>query len=596
MRLTLLATALTLAPASPRTPTVAPTAVDYALTVNSAGTSVINVALTVHGAPAEFRVAMATHAELDDQYWRYMTDVGVKSGRGAASIVREDSALWRVTAPPGDVTISYRVNLPSSPQQGSWRAHLTPSGGLIGGPHSFMYVVDGEHAGTTVTLRLPSGWTAATGLRSNGPHIFSAPNVEALLDSPILVGTLRSWRFDVDRVRHDIAFLGRAGGATFDTSLFVANVERIARETVRMFGRMPYDRFQFLFEDSTFGGLEHLNSVSIGVRSAGLATNPNSLLTQIAHEYFHTWNEVHLRPEAWIGVRHERPAPTGELWFSEGVTLYYADLLLRRAGLATPERTRVEHLERMISTYLANPSHAMVSPEQTSRAFNLMGTTGDFTPNMFIQGELLGVVLDLMIREGSAGRRTLDDVMRALSAQFSVSRGFTGNDVESAVAAACVCDPHAFFEQNVRSARALDFDRSLAVLGLRMEVTWSAARTAEGTPQPDLRITSYATPGDSSPRLIIQFPGTVWGRAGLHTGDRLVSWDGKSVTDPSQLRQALGLVHIGDTIQVEVQRNGQPFRAAVNVTGFERPTVRLTALPSATTSQRERLTRWMSGR
>jgi predicted metalloprotease with PDZ domain len=177
-----------------------------------------------------------------------------------------------------------------------------------------------------------------------------------------------------------------------------------------------------------------------------------------------------------------------------------------------------------------------------------------------------------------------------------VSRGFTGNDVESAVAAACVCDPHAFFEQNVRSARALDFDRSLAVLGLRMEVTWSAARTAEGTPQPDLRITSYATPGDSSPRLIIQFPGTVWGRAGLHTGDRLVSWDGKSVTDPSQLRQVLGLVHIGDTIQVEVQRNGQPFRASVNVTGFERPTVRLTALPSATTSQRERLTRWMSGR
>ena len=104
------------------------------------------------------------------------------------------------------------------------------------------------------------------------------------------------------------------------------------------------------------------------------------------------------------------------VWFSEGLTLFYADLLLRRAGLPTVDSTRIARLERLMAQYLANPSHAAVSPEQTSRAFNMQAATGDYTPSMFTQGDLIGTLLDLMIREGSAGRRSLDDVVRALGA------------------------------------------------------------------------------------------------------------------------------------------------------------------------------------
>ena len=106
----------------------------------------------------------------------------------------------------------------------------------------------------------------------------------------------------------------------------MANVERITHETVKMFGWMPYRRFQFLFEDGASGGLEHLNSISIGVRRKvhqRHARDPNSpLSTDRSTKFFHVWTEVQLRPASWIGSRHGPPAPAGELWWAEGVTLY----------------------------------------------------------------------------------------------------------------------------------------------------------------------------------------------------------------------------------------------------------------------------------
>jgi len=130
------------------------------------------------------------------------------------------------------------------------------------------------------------------------------------------------------------------------------DVERIARETAQLFGWMPYHQYQFQFEDGAFGGLEHLNSVTIGTPSTGLARDPNVSLAQIAHEFFHTWNEVHLRPAAWIGVRHVAPAPTGELWWSEGVTLYCADLLLRSGAFALVVMDGAPQLSRVLAVRL----------------------------------------------------------------------------------------------------------------------------------------------------------------------------------------------------------------------------------------------------
>jgi predicted metalloprotease with PDZ domain len=579
---------------------LSPITVDYTIRVDPADLSGIAVEMQIRDAPAGFHVAMVTHTEYDDEYWRYLTELRGESGRGIVRIAREDSSLWRVAAPAGLITLRYRVRFPTAPpmQQASWKAHLTPVGGLLGGPHSFLYVVGAERSPARVTVVLPDGWRIATGLdTADAPRTFTAPNVATLVDSPMLVGLVRSWQFDVGGVPHQVSYLGHTNGTAFDTTLFVRNVERLAREAIAMFGRMPYRDFQFLFEDGAYGGLEHTNSVSMGAQSANLARDPNSLLSQLAHEFFHTWNEVHLRPASWIGVRHAPPAPTGELWWSEGVTLFYADLLLRRAGLHTVDSTRIARLGRLISNYLANPSHALVSPEATSRAFNKPPTaTGDYTPSMFTQGELLGTVLDLMIRDGSGGARSLDDAMRTLSQRFTIDRGFTGLDVERAVAEACACDAHPFFDRYVRSAGALDFDRWLEVIGLRMTVTRAPALASDGTPAPDVRFSANAYAGDSTVRLNVWFPTAPLGRAGFHTGDQLVSLNGAAIHDVAAFRAVVGQLRIGDTLRIVARRGAMSVDRALVIAGYDRPTVAVAVRADATAAQRRLRELWMAGR
>lgn len=577
----------------------APAVVEYTLRVDSAGATAISVVMRVHNAPSVFRVAMAAHTEYDDQYWRYLANLAGTSTLGPVSIAREDSSLWRVTAPAGDLVLTYRVQFPASPplQQAAWKAHLRPNGGLIGGPHSFLYVVGAEHAPVRLALQLPSGWKVATGLEgSDIEGGFTAPDAVTLIDSPIMVGTFGQWTFTIDSVRHAVTFLGTRGGVPFDTAHLVSNVERLARTTAGRFNPMPYRSFQFLFEDGASGGLEHVNSISIGTMSTSLARNPDAYLEQIAHEFFHIWNEVDIRPATWIGLRHVPPAPTGELWFSEGVTLYFADLLLRGAGLPTPDSTRIARLERLIAQYLWNPSHSAVSPEATSRAFNMLGATGDFLPNMFTQGDLLGTVLDLMIRQGSRGQRSLDDVVRSLAAAFSPSRGIVAADIERAVSAACTCDAHSFFAMYVAAARPLEFDRWLAVLGLQHTVSWSPARAPDSTLLPDRRVSAFVQAGETQPRLQIWFPETPWGRAGFHTGDRVSSWNGAPVDSISQLRTLISELRLGDSVRLAVQRPAGRFEATVIVREYDRPTVRIRPRVDATDAQRALLARWLAGR
>lgn len=596
----LLSIAICLALTAPAPSGPSPITVDYTLRVDPTDLSGIAVEMQIRNAPARFHVAMVTHTEYDDQYWRYLTELGGESGHGIVQIAREDSSLWRVVAPAGLITLRYRVRFPTAPpmQQASWKAHLTPAGGLLGGPHSFLYVVGAERSPVRVTVVLPDRWRIVTGLdTADAPRTFTAPDVATLVDSPMLVGLVRSWPFDVSGVAHQVSYLGHANGTAFDTTLFVGNVERLTREAIEMFGRMPYRNFQFLFEDGAYGGLEHTNSVSMGAPSADLARDPNSLLSQLAHEFFHTWNEVHLRPASWIGVRHAPPAPTGELWWSEGVTLFYADLLLRRAGLHTMDSTRVARLGRLISNYLANPSHALVSPEATSRAFNKPpGATGDYTPSMFTQGELLGTVLDLMIRDGSGGARSLDDAMRTLSRRFTIDRGFTGPDVEHAVAEACACDAHPVFDRYVRSAAALDFDRWLEVIGLRMTVTWAPALASDGTPAPDVRFSANANAADSTVRLNVWFPTAPLGRAGFHTGEQIVSLNGAAIHDLAAFRAVVGQLRIGDTLRIVVQRGSMVVDRSLVIAGYDRPTVTVALRADATPAQRRLRELWMAGR
>src|SRR5207237_949835 len=177
-----------------------------------------------------------------------------------------------------------------------------------------MYVGGAASAPARVTLDTPSGWAIASGLEpTNDPKTFTASSVELLLDSPILIGQLQRWNFTVKGVPHHVVYLLQPNTATFDTASFIAGIQKLVIEAFKIFGKPPYHTYTFLYQDRAQGALEHLNSVTIGARSQSLAQGLTGVFDTTAHEYFHTWNLMHVRPVERVGLRYHPADPTGEL-------------------------------------------------------------------------------------------------------------------------------------------------------------------------------------------------------------------------------------------------------------------------------------------
>ena len=571
--------------------------VQYTLRVDSADLSGWTVAIQLRTTSATFRLAMAAHPEYDDRYWRFVKDIDVEP---VGTVTRVDSAIWQVDAPPGIVTVRYRIALPPAEPglRAAWRPYLTPTGGLIGGPHAFLYLLGGEEMMASVALELPSSWDVATGLDTtpNG-RVFFVENAAALMDSPILVGRFRSWRFVAGGAEHRVVYWPMRDAVPFDTLKFVGGIRAVAQQTIALFGGAPYRRYTFIFEDGAYGGgLEHRNSVTLGATSADLARDANAVIPETAHEFFHTWNLLAIKPIEYREIDYRTQPPVASLWFSEGLTMFYADLLQRRAGIPVRDSTRTAHLERLIGSYLANPAYGRFSAESISRvAYNAdPGELGDYSASTHLQGELIGAMLDLMIRDATHGQRSMDDVMRLLFSRVDALRPppsraqpkpyrIDGRTIEQAVETVCGCDVTPFFDASVRGASAMDFDHYLALAGLKTQVT-SGPAMYNGERERDLRIWGFER--DSSVRLVINNPASSWGKAGLNSRDRLVGINGVPVKTWPELRAKLQALRIGDTVRVEVARASGPFVATVVVAGFERPTVRLERLPNATLAQR----------
>jgi predicted metalloprotease with PDZ domain len=573
--------------------------VDYQIRLMPNDTSAFDIEMRIHNPPDTFQLAMAAHPEYDDRFWRYVENPTVIGTKPGASIVRQDSALWRVIS-RGETVVRYRIHLPprEAGQRAAWRVFVSPTGALIGGPQSFMYMVGAEAAPSRVKVDVPAGWQIATALESTSDSsVFTAPSADVLVDSPILVGNLRSWRFLTNGVPHRVFYWPLPDATPFDSAAFLEGIQRLTQQGIALFGRAPYREYTFLFQDGAYGALEHMNSVTLGAPSSTLASDRTELLEETAHEYFHLWNLMRLRPIERTGIDYRPARETRGLWFGEGLTMFYADLLLRRGRVPLNDSTRVLHLARLIERYLGNVGNSHISPEVSSLAAyrSSPGTLGDYSPSVHLQGELLGTMLDLMIRDASDGRRSVDDVMRLMMERYSGARGFTGDDVQRAFAEVCGCETKSFFDTYVRGSTPINFDRYLHLIGLRERVRWAPALTDSGKPQPDLRIVAWMPRGENRLRLLITDPQSVWGRAGLHTGDQLVSVNNVVMNGWPEFRQIFRSMAIGSTIKFETERDGRSLTTNVVVAGYNRPSVTLEPLPQTTDKQRRIFSAWLAG-
>ncbi len=573
--------------------------IHYQLRVDSTDLSFINMEMRISNVPDSFNVAMVAHPEYDDKYWRYLEDLTVETKNGKGSIIRKDSALWRIQIKGSSAILHYRIHLPKAgtTERQAWKAFLSASGGLVGGPHCFLYIIGAELAPSYVTLQLPAGWQSVTGLTSTSdPYTFFASTVYILIDDPIMIGKMNSWSFSVEGVPHRVVYWPWPV-KDFDTTQLVSGIQKLVEQAVLVFGRLPYREYSFMLQDSSFGALEHNNSVTIGASVAQLTTNPTGVFSEIAHEYFHSWNLVRIHPVEYGDVSYQTPPLSKGLWFSEGLTIFYSDLLKRRAGLPVFDSTRIKHLEALLRRYLNNPAYSRFSAEKISLAsYGPVGMLGDYSASAHLQGEVLGTLLDMIIRDASNGKYSIDDAMRKMMERFSGKKGFISEDIEQIISEICGYDLHPFFRDHVLGYKAVDFDKWLRLMGLQKSIEWKEVISADGKPSPDLRVYSWQPPNETELRIGITDPSGCWGKAGLHTGDILRNVNGSVIKTAADFRQLLRGVHVGDTVVIEVQRPTGPWKTNVIVSTYRQPEVTITEITGATEKQKRLLAEWKSGK
>ena len=269
---------------------------------------------------------------------------------------------------------------------------------------------------------------------------------------------------------------------------------------------------------------------------------------------------------------------------------------MRRAGLPTFDSTRKTHMEGLLSRYFGSPGNMHISPEKVSlAAYGPPGMLGDYSASTHLQGELIGAILDIIIRDATNGKRSIDDVMRKMFERFSGERGFTGSDVEKIATSVCGCDMHPFFKDFVSGSKTIEFDKYLRLLGLHTSISWTDEMDEQGNPVPDMRVYAWQPLYENIPRLGILDPASCWGKAGLHTGDQILAVNGNSIKTAADFRQIIRTIKIGDNLSVEVQRPKGVWKTRVLISGYTQPSVEISEMPVTTVRQRKLYAEWNLG-
>ncbi|MGB8510562.1 MAG: hypothetical protein WCD76_19470, partial [Pyrinomonadaceae bacterium] len=336
---------------------------------------------------------------------------------------------------------------------------------------------DGQlRAPSTVEVVAPANWKVATGLpkaADNRANVYRAENYDVLYDSPFLAGDFRVVEFDVRGVPHRIVI---DGAGNFDAERLRRDVQKIVETATGMMREIAYSNYTFLLmlAPNGGGGLEHLNSTALVYKRFGFRPDSDyrDFLTLAAHEYFHNYNVKRIRPDALGPFDYTKENYTRLLWVAEGITSYYENVLVRRAGLMS-DKDYLAQLAKEIQTLQNTPGRLEMSTEESSfdawiKYYRPDENTVNSSVSYYDKGAIMGALLDLEIRKRSNGARSLDDVMRYLFTEyFKRERNYTPEDFQRAAELAAGTSLEDFFQRSVRGRAELDYDAALAAVGLR---------------------------------------------------------------------------------------------------------------------------------
>jgi predicted metalloprotease with PDZ domain len=529
------------------------------------------------------------------EYARHLEGLQAADEAGrAVAVERLDKHRFRLHAGGAErLTLRYRVyanelTVRTSHVDGT-HAFLSPAGVFLG--------VRGREAQPhQVVVEAPPGWRVATAL-DGGPFEFTARDYDELVDSPLEIGPHEVARFEAMGREHEVAVWGRGN---LDLGRLAADVKQIVEAQGAFWGGLPYRRYVFILHlaGKGRGGLEHAASAVLLVPRLSFSEDDGyrDVLGLVSHELFHAWNVKRLRPAALTPYDYAREQYTRLLWWFEGATSYYEQLLLVRAGLLPPAR----HLEALGKRYTAvarTPGAAKLSLEDGSqlawiKLYRPDENTANSAVSYYLKGELVAFSLDLALRRAGS---SLDEVLRRLWERHR--QGGVPEDGVEAVVAELLGEVAArtFFGRFVRGTDPLEPDLALVGLALRRRPTrnaddkggkpgkveegavagWLGAELANG---PRLTVTSVR---EGSPAWL----------AGLTADDELVA-EGGFRLDKAGLGSRLEERGPGGTLELTVFRRDELLQVEVPLATPPEDTIWLEPVPDPSEAQRAAYQAW----
>lgn len=371
------------------------------------------------------------------EFAKHLQNLGAQQGRRKLAVIQRDKCSWQIDCKADEpLTLRYDVYAFDNSVR---TARLDARRGFFNGTSLCLRVHGQEAQPHQLQLQPVKGqadWQAATGLAplktdSRGFGLYQAADYDELVDCPVELGTFWRGEFKACGIPHRFVVAGAL--PSFDGARLLADTQKICEAEIRFWhgqgaqaGRKaPHKSYLFMLNavDDGYGGLEHRSSTALicgrrdlpRVGEKKTSEGYTTLLGLISHEYFHTWNVKQLRPDAFARYDYTRENFTPLLWFFEGFTSYYDDLLLRRAGLID-EASYLKLLGKTIAQVQQTPGRHVQSVAQASfdawtKYYRQDENTPNATVSYYTKGALVALCLDLTLR---AEGHTLDAVMRGL--------------------------------------------------------------------------------------------------------------------------------------------------------------------------------------
>ena len=523
-------------------------------------------------------------------------------------VTRVDEQTWSVT-PLGStrLTINYKVfgnNLDGTFSQLDTR-HANYNGASI-----FMYVVDHKPDPVKLKITPPAGWKIVNGRTDRpGQTEWQFPNWDILIDTPTEIApdwTQDTFAINGKKYHVVVHSFGPEGGRR---PQLVRDIEEIVRAQVAMWGPPEFDEYTFLLhfaaDDHSGDGMEHLTSTQI--IEPGALAEPGmyeACLGTVSHEFFHVWNVKRLRPQELGPWDFTRPLSTRALWVAEGFTNYYGHLMMRRAGLwddarflkqqaQTIERIESSQGSRLMSAEDSSMSAPYIDDAPHAQLTNLQNTSISYYP----KGQLIGLVMDLLVRGRTKGKASLDDIMRDMYDEFYLKssnssyylrgRGYLTEDLERVASRRAGFDLSDFFKRHVRDVEVLPYEEAFGYVGLRLVKTQAKEPYDAG-----MRI-EFEDPREG---IIMNVANNSPAEdAGLQANDEIVSLGGKAVTRDSWMK-ALARYKPGDSVPVTVRRDRRTIKTNIVLGQPDRFEYKIEEKAGATAEEKSLRAAWLRGK